>query len=244
MNTNVKEIGNNIKTYRKLKKLSLLELGNMIFKSKGTISKYEKGSIALDIITLMEICNALDIHITQLLENDITSNTDTNSNPFNTNKLFMYYYIGTENKIRHNIIELFNVGNDISARLFNNVNNYNNYRENYEYSYSGNMITDNTISFISLKNNLSNHIQLENVEIIINIPWTKKFHITNGLLTALTPNAVPVSFKIIISDKIITNKKKLMEKLKFTKEDLQNIKNSNRLYIDPQYLDDYFDDIL
>lgn len=245
MNIDITSIGNNIKHYRKLKKISLQDLGKIIFKTKGTISKYEKGTIVLDVLTLIDISKALDVNVNQLLENSNLVNTSANQtiNFSKTNILYIYYYSKLNKKLKTSILEIFNDNKNYSStRFFNNITNYNNYRKNYEYCYSGNLIMDNTITYVSLTNDFSKHIQLEKIEIIINIPWTKEFHITNGLLMALTPNAIPVSFKIIVSDKIINNKKKIIEKLELTKSDLKNIKEANIWRIEPEYLDEYFDE--
>ena len=47
-----REIGGLIRNYRKAKNLTQDELSEKICKSKSTISKYEKGEIAVDIETL------------------------------------------------------------------------------------------------------------------------------------------------------------------------------------------------
>lgn len=62
------KVGAKIRTYRKAQNLSLEELSARINKSKGTISKYESGAIAVDVTTLYEISIALHIDITKLVE--------------------------------------------------------------------------------------------------------------------------------------------------------------------------------
>lgn len=52
-------IGKLFRKYRKLKHLSLDYVGEKVFKNKATISKYEKGKIIPDFITVLEICNVL-----------------------------------------------------------------------------------------------------------------------------------------------------------------------------------------
>ena len=46
------EIGKKIRIYRKKQKMTLDELAAVIYKSKATVSKYEKGEISIDISTL------------------------------------------------------------------------------------------------------------------------------------------------------------------------------------------------
>ena len=61
------EIGKQIRTFRKKRKMTLEALAAVICKSKSTVSKYENGEIPVDIETLYEIASALQIHVEQLL---------------------------------------------------------------------------------------------------------------------------------------------------------------------------------
>ena len=61
-------IGNQIRLYRKLTKMSLDELAGKINKSKGTVSKYENGTVSIDIETLYKIAEALSIDIINLID--------------------------------------------------------------------------------------------------------------------------------------------------------------------------------
>ena len=60
------EIGKQIRTFRKKRKMTLEALAAVICKSKSTVSKYENGEIPVDIETLYEIASALQIHVEQL----------------------------------------------------------------------------------------------------------------------------------------------------------------------------------
>ena len=59
------EIGKQIRTFRKKRKMTLEALAAVICKSKSTVSKYENGEIPVDIETLYEIASALQIHVEQ-----------------------------------------------------------------------------------------------------------------------------------------------------------------------------------
>ena len=71
-NTNQTNIGEILRNYRKIKHLSLEDVGNKIYKSKATISKYEKGAIIPDFITTLELCNVLDWRVDMLISMPIT----------------------------------------------------------------------------------------------------------------------------------------------------------------------------
>lgn len=62
-----KQVGAHIRVFRKKRGLTLDELAEIIHKSKSTISKYEKGEITVDIETLYEIADAVQVHAEQLL---------------------------------------------------------------------------------------------------------------------------------------------------------------------------------
>ena len=56
-------IGIRIRNFRKMKKLTIQQLADMIHKSRATVSKYETGEITLDIETLYDISAALDVDL-------------------------------------------------------------------------------------------------------------------------------------------------------------------------------------
>lgn len=61
------EIGKRIRSFRKIRNMTLSELSAIVCKSKSTLSKYEKGEIAVDIETLYDLADALRTHVEQLL---------------------------------------------------------------------------------------------------------------------------------------------------------------------------------
>ena len=60
-------VGENIRKMRLARGLSLEEVAARIFKSKSTVSKYERGTIAIDIATLEDLAEVFDVHPAQLL---------------------------------------------------------------------------------------------------------------------------------------------------------------------------------
>ena len=61
------KIGQKIKTFRKKRGLTIEQLATKLCKSKATVSKYERGEIVIDIETLYEVAQILEIDIQQLL---------------------------------------------------------------------------------------------------------------------------------------------------------------------------------
>lgn len=60
-------IGENIKKYRKERKLTQIGLAEVLSKSESTIQKYESGKVIPDTSTLIKIAVALDVNIADLL---------------------------------------------------------------------------------------------------------------------------------------------------------------------------------
>ena len=61
-------IGSRIRNFRRMKKLTIQQLADLIHKSRATVSKYETGEITLDIETLYDISSALDVDFNQLTD--------------------------------------------------------------------------------------------------------------------------------------------------------------------------------
>ena len=97
-------VGSRIRNYRKMKKMTLQQLADRIHKSRATVSKYENGDITIDVETLYEISNALDVGFTQLTdyhpqceaEESMPQALSYNGESpfFKADKLYFYFYDG------------------------------------------------------------------------------------------------------------------------------------------------------
>ncbi|MCI9618390.1 MAG: helix-turn-helix transcriptional regulator [Dorea sp.] len=63
-----KKIGENINTYRKVKKLTQKQLADLIDKAESSVQKYEKGETEVPISVLEKISTVLDIPLQCLLD--------------------------------------------------------------------------------------------------------------------------------------------------------------------------------
>ena len=73
-------VGEQIRQYRKAGKMTMQELADAIHKSRATICKYESGEISVDIETLYEISQVLQVSISPLTT--IRLPVDTFSAPY------------------------------------------------------------------------------------------------------------------------------------------------------------------
>lgn len=224
---NVATLGKNLKYYRKLRDFTLDELGEKIHKSKATISKYEKNEIIPDIITVLEICNSLNINLSQLFPFS-SSNFNSNPvtvNPFHSDKVYLYYY--TENKLIMSVMELQTEENSILTKFYNGVKNLNHYKTDSCYYYEGTLKSDKIIGYINLFNPSYTENLLENIQISFSIPWSKNFKITSFFILGLTPNSLPVVKKGIMSTSPIKNFTPYKNYLHITKSDISSLQKDN-----------------
>ena len=92
-NFDSKDFGERLKSYRLKKGLSQENVATSLGKSKTTISRYEKGELLPDVKDINKICELLEIYEADLYENNVvrTMQNDKSKNPFNTNKLYVYF---------------------------------------------------------------------------------------------------------------------------------------------------------
>jgi len=218
-------LGSNLKRLRVSRGLSLEALGNKICKTKTTVSKYEKNEISLDVITLLEICNALDCNISQFInEEHVNDEKYIIKNPFGTNILYVYYITGK--KLITSVLELVEQDKNVSVKLFNAIRDINKYANEYSYSYNGELTISNTIARFSLLNEESKG-QREQVNITANISWEDNAKVFSGFVSGLTPNALPVTKKCIITKVPITNIENYKTDLLISDDELENISKNN-----------------
>lgn len=83
MTINYSLIGNRIKTARKAKGLSQSELSELIDKSVGYMSYIETGSKKPSLETLIQIANALDVTIDELLSDNLAASSTVSNTQIN-----------------------------------------------------------------------------------------------------------------------------------------------------------------
>ncbi len=221
-------IGSQIKMFRKIKKLTIEELAKMINKSKSTVSKYESGEIAIDIVTLFDISRALNINIVNLIDYEDEKDTDTDQTYFwETRHLYMYHQIGK--KIYCSLLKLRKEesSNKALATLYFNVSDINN-PNSCECVYQGKMNLYNNILNFNLTNCLYDS---ESVLINFFIPM-KKVTFAVGLISGLEGISLrPTSYKVVLSKDPLPDEKQ-RELLQISKDVIKKLKNEHVFRID------------
>lgn len=230
-------IGESLKKYRKNKHYSLEYVGKQIFKTKATVSKYEKNEIIPDIFTFLELCNILDINIESILNS--ISPIYKNINPIGKNSLYLYYL--TDKKIITSSIELKPEKNNIfKAFLYNGIKSS---KDIPAYYYEGNAEFFDNVIYMNFKNLSCDKLKLERVQIIINIPISSNTKYYNCFVTGLTPSFQPIIKRGLISTEKLDIPEKIINKLKISKDELHKISNYNSWILDTKLYDEFFYDI-
>ena len=221
-------VGENIKKFRLARGLTLDDLADKIYKSKSTISKYEKGTISIDIATLEEIAIALDVHPAQLLMEAVQHNQIAPSKALQ-DESYMFSYDGKEKRIIQSVIEKYRTddSNRFSIRLFYDIPSRNHLRDCVSV-YQGSCTRHEVLENYTLENT---YHQIEQIWLSCVSGLSQNSTQVGFLAGLLNSNLMPAVRKVILSPHLL-NEDELMEHLVFTKKDLQTIRKLNLFTID------------
>ncbi len=154
----LEHIGGRIRLFRKHLNLTLEELAYLVHKSPSTLSKYEKGSVNIDVLTLSEIADALGIGIGQLTDYSTRRRMPPNRNDSNLfkrhDRFHVYYLYSPMKQVLQGFLEVTgNSGNQTE----DNVVLYLGSEEGFDISeplfiYTGTMTCDESYAYISMQN--------------------------------------------------------------------------------------------
>ena len=235
-----KHIGSRIKNYRKMKKLTLQQLADLIHKSRATVSKYENGEITLDVETLYDISVALDISFNQLtdyhpvIDEDTAveaSSYDGESPFFKANKLYFYFYDGRYKRLKEAIIDIHKNSIDengcYEASL--SIRSTTSTGRSSEIFYSGNVLYSDMLirfSFVNQCNKLE-----QDLLYIFNPLEMRDF--TEGLLCGISSaDLMPCAFKCLVTLSPNEDYDELKNHLRLTSKELKRWQKLNMLLVD------------
>lgn len=218
------KIGKMIREARKSKGLSVEELANKICKSITTMYKYERDEVIPDLVTILEICNVLELDINDLtIQDRIEVNRETSINPFPTDTLYIYYLgfgslaeyrlkITPENGVMK--VE-FLLGDD-------------------QVYYVGTIESNSDLAFISLKNYYAVNQCFEKLLLTINMKFCIDGMNTGVILALREEVNQPVIKKIILSRKRINENEKdeIIKRLNLTESEKANLLKNGYWYPD------------
>lgn len=231
-----KHTGERIRQYRHTRNLTLQQLADSIHKSRSTVSKYENGDLALDIETLAEIADVLQVSPNQLLDyqppvRQSLPDTRTGISPFyQASRLFFYFFDGRYQRLKDGIIDITeNQDHPGTYEATLSISTVTANGRSSEMYYSGAVLySDMLIRF-----EFNNHFNaLEKDLLYIFNPLEMRSE-TNGLLCGISSADLrPCAFKCLVTLAPQPHTDTLCDRLLLTREDLKRCKELNMLLVD------------
>lgn len=231
-------VGNKIRMYRKDRHLTLQQLADAIHKSRASVSKYETGEITIDIETLFEIANALDVDLKQLVDyrpyvpEVVTPSPETikKSPFFQAKRLYFYFYDGRHKRLKDGVIDIYETENEPgNYEASFSISSISPTGRSSEIYYTGRVVYSDMLirfSFVNQCNTLE-----EDLLYIFN-PLDIR-DATDGLLCGIsTADLMPCAFKCLVTLTPQVHSEELKERLLITKKDLKKWQKLNMLIVD------------
>ncbi len=227
-------VGQRIKKYRKSRGYTIEEFSAMINKSKATLSKYENGTITIDIETLYDISKALDIDLKCFIDyqppifhNDLVL---PKSFYFNQPRAYMYYYDGRIHQLVRSLLCFSPAasGKAIDVMLYVAVSSFSE-PDRCQHLFTGEMKPYDTITHMVLTNQIN---EAEKMYICMLNPMQNRMPAI-GLLSGIgsTPFFAPIAMKALISKEPLEENDKLLNHIKLDKEDYHSIRSYNMMVV-------------
>ncbi|MDO5409891.1 MAG: helix-turn-helix domain-containing protein [Lachnospiraceae bacterium] len=228
------QIGSRIRNFRKKHGMTLDDLSVRIHKSKSTISKYEKGEISVDIETLYEIAQALEVHVEQLLycpprRTRISERVSSPAFFQGASQFYSYLFDGRTNKIMRCVFDVLSETEDHRYRImmYMNFKDYQNY-QNCENTYWGYIEHYDAMTQISLFNQ-DTALEQASAQILASyLDSDTKWGLFNGFSSR---PMMPIAIKMLFSKTKLKEDEALIRQLKVSKEDIRLLKLYNMLSV-------------
>jgi transcriptional regulator with XRE-family HTH domain len=228
------EIGNKIRNFRKKRKMTIEELSKMISKSKATVSKYEKGEIVIDIDTLYDIAEALQVHVEQLLyckpeRAKITVKGKSPAFFSGLSQFYSYVYDGRANQIIRCVFDVLSDAGESGYKvmMYMNFKDFSNY-QNCENTYWGYIEHYDALTNIFMKNQDTPMEQVTACILASFLDSDTKWGLFFGISSR---PMMPIAVKMLFSKKILKEDESLIKQLKVSKEDIRLLKLYNMLSV-------------
>lgn len=225
--------GKHFREIRKAKNMSATELAKIIGKTDSTIFKYERDEIIPDFITVMEICNALDVTVNEFLEIDkVEASKETSINPFMQNVIYLYY-------LGRNHITMFELEiekeNGYQKICFKN-------HKDKSILFIGTLESSQDIAYINMQNYYAINKKFEKIQMVINLKVASDNKYM-GIITGTDDRTnEPILKKCLLSTNVIEDKEELSnisKRLIINDDEIEKLKQDKFLTIDISNKIDY-----
>ena len=223
-------VGCNIRAQRKKRGLTLDELSALVNKSKSTLSKYEKGEIAVDVETLYELADALHIHVEQLLyvrEHRAGILAGESSPAFfsGVTQFYSCLYDGRSHELLRSVIDILSQTeeNQYKVMMYMNYKDMEHY-QNCETTYYGFIEHFDAITNINLVNQDS-PMERASAQILASyLDSDMKWGLWNGLSSR---PMMPIATKMLFTKKPLRGDEEIVQELKISLEDVRLLRLYN-----------------
>ena len=231
-------IGRRVRSYRKMKKMTIQQLADAIHKSRATVSKYETGEISMDIETLFETAEALDVSLSQLT--DIPSQREETApaadyrgeSPFfKANRLYFYFYDGRYHRLKEAVIHVHKktVDEDGCFGASMSIRSTTPNGRSSEIYYTGSVLYSDMLIRFSFLNQCN---KLEQDLLYIFNPLELRDY-TEGLLCGISSaDLMPCAFKCLVSLAPLEDYDELRQRLMLTQKELRRWQKMNMFIVD------------
>lgn len=228
------EFGERLKKYRKDRGLSQENLAKTIGKNASTIGRFERGKLIPDAEQIFIICKELEIDEQELFDIEPKIHTKESNNPFGVSILYIYYngYYPTQKKFdkckfKINVIQKSNY---CGIEMVD-------YKTDRIYLI-GHIEADNFMAFLKFNNYKPNSPRLECTQINVNIA-NGIDRIMNGTLFCTNGKYEPSSRKCLISKTDLEFTDEMLESLKITTREFEEMQSNDIWYIDIENKEDF-----
>lgn len=221
-----RQIGVNIRRYRLAKNLTLDELAAAVHKSRSTLSKYECGSVGMDVSTLLEISDALKIPPARLLNSDQPASSAAGSEAETlVARKYLYLYDGRAKRILRSVLEHFSAeeSEPLSATMFYDVDAVA-APETCKAFYQGTVDTHDLLFGYTLVNQ---HNPAERVMLYCANTLGRENQRAGILMGLSYRTMLPMVTKVVLSDTPQADSRELLESLKLSSADLRLTRQMN-----------------
>ncbi len=233
-------VGARIRNYRKMKRLTLQQLADAVHKSRATVSKYENGEITLDVQTLYEISEVLEVDMSQLTNYHPAENTEqaaeilefTGESPFfKADRLWFYFYDGRYDRLKEAVIDIHRgaLTEDGCLEASLAIRSTTATGRSSEVYYNGTVLYSDMLirfSFVNQYNKLE-----QDLLYIFNPLELRDF--TEGLLCGISSaDLMPCAFKCLVTLAPSSNYEELRQHLMLTPRELRRWQKMNMLIVD------------
>lgn len=230
-------IGGQIRKYRKANGMTLQQLADVIHKSRATVCKYESGEISIDIATLYEISQALQVSFGQLTSYQPTLppsppptvGTLQRSPFFQAKRLYFYFYDGRYHRLKDGVIDIHEhaerPGTYVASFTLCSVSGNGCSNESY---YTGNVVYSDMLIRFTFFNQLN---PLEEDLLYIFNPLEMRDY-TDGLLCGISSaDLMPCAFRCLVTLNPQELDESLRQRLLFSKQEIRRWGKLNMLLI-------------